>query len=479
MLSPSPYSIDGFGRLADTSIGNHHLLSILGVALLIAFALFFERSNSLAHIPVYTTLPWPLSRFQFFYDAQKVLYGGYWKHKGGVFRVLRWSGWVIIVTGRQLVEELHRVPEGVLSVWESAKDEIQTLHTFGEQIHSRPYQVTLVKSMCARHRDQLVRDLLDEAIPAFEEIIGIQCQDSSDWVEFDIKSISRVVTRTFNRIWVGPELCRDESYNQLGTDFTMGVCLVGIIVNLFPAVLRGIVGRAITQLPQYQKKGAQFLEPLIKERKARRGHGDGQDGPTDYLSFLVEGAPQDELDTQNLVTRVLAITTTTTHTTTFALTHALLELADRTSYVEPLRQEAAKAVDAHGWTRKGVESMPLVDSFIKESMRTHAVGCMSFPLKVIKPFTLSDGTYIPKDSLVATSVAAHFDDEFYENPHTFDGFRHIVACVLKALMAHIVLNYDIKLGGDGEVKPDTWFIYYRLPNKNATIALRRRVQKQD
>lgn len=35
-------------------------------------------------------------------------------------------------------------------------------------------------------------------------------------------------------------------------------------------------------------------------------------------------------------------------------------------------------------------------------------------------------------------------------------------------MAHIVLNYDIKLGGDGKVKPDMWFTFYRLPNKNAT-----------
>ncbi|KAL4070373.1 cytochrome P450 [Scleroderma citrinum] len=490
------WRIDNHSHWQSSSL----LLPILGVAFLVGFALFSKRSSPIARIPVYATLPWPLSRFQFFYDAQQVLYGGYWKHKGGVFRVLRWTGWVIVVSGHQLVEELYRVPEDALSVWEAAKDEIQMLYTFGEPAHSRPYQLTLVKSKLARHRDRLVRDLLDEVIPAVEDIIG-----TTDWVEFNIKNISRVVTRTFNRMLVGPELCRDESYNQLSTDFTKAVYTTSVIINLFPSVLRGIVGMAITQLPWYQKKGAQFLKPLIEERKAWRGRDDGLEKPNDFLSFLIEGVPEEELDTLDLVARLLTVTTATAHTSSSALTHALLELADRTSYVDPLRQEVAKAVDAHGWTRNGVENMTLVDSFLKESIRTHAIGCMSFPLKAIEPITLSDGTYIPKDSIIATSLAVHFDDEFYENPYTFDGFRfaspategggpsggnglsktsvsflpfghgrhiwwpgrYVVAYVLKAVMAHLVLNYDIKLGGDGKAKPDIWFTYYRLPNKDS------------
>ncbi|KAL4070372.1 cytochrome P450 [Scleroderma citrinum] len=395
------------------------LLPILGV---VGFALFLQRSNPIAHIPVYSIFPWPLSHFQF-YDAQRLVYGGYRKYKGGVFRVLRSTGWVIIVTGRQLVEELHRIPHDTISLWEASKDELQVLHTFGKQVHSQPYQLAMLNSKLARHRDQLVRDLIDEAIPAFEEIMGRQCQDTSDWVEFNENSISKVVARIFNRILVGPELCRDPNYNQLSTDFTIGVFIVSIIINLFPPILRGIVGRAITQLPRYQKKGAQFLEPLIEERKAWKELGDDQDKPSDFLSFLVEGVPQEELTTRNLVTRILTVTTATTHTSTSTLTHALFELADRTSYVEPLRKEVENVMGTHGWTRKGVESMVLIDSFIKESMRMHPIGCMSFPMRALKPITLSDGTYIPKDSLVSTPFAVHFDDEFYENPYTFDGFR--------------------------------------------------------
>ncbi|KIM62298.1 hypothetical protein SCLCIDRAFT_9140 [Scleroderma citrinum Foug A] len=207
----------------------------------------------------------------------------------------------------------------------------------------------------------------------------------------------------------------------------------------------------------------------------------------------MQGVPEEELDTSGLVARLLTITSATTHTSASALMHALLELADRTTYVEPLRKEAAKALSTHGLTRVKIVSSK------NQHACTQLAACpvVTFPLKAMKPITLSDGTYIPKDSFVMTSVAVHFDEEFYENPYTFDGFRlvtptadgaapsaarqlltftlplhspgrYVVAYGLKALMAHTVFDYDMKLGGDGKVKSDMWFTTYRLPNKNAT-----------
>ena len=41
-----------------------------------------------------------------------------------------------------------------------------------------------------------------------------------------------------------------------------------------------------------------------------------------------------------------------------------------------------------------------------------------------KSHTFSDGTFIPKGTLVsATSRAAHFDEENYDNPDIFDPWR--------------------------------------------------------
>ena len=88
--------------------------------------------------------------------------------------------------------------------------------------------------------------------------------------------------------------------------------------------------------------------------------------------------------------------------------------------------------------------MHKVDSFLKESQRLvgtsasrsfHALaeGGISNPIagllvsllrKVMKDFTFSDGTFIPKGTtIVAPSKCLHLDNEHYDNAHVFDPFR--------------------------------------------------------
>ena len=49
---------------------------------------------------------------------------------------------------------------------------------------------------------------------------------------------------------------------------------------------------------------------------------------------------------------------------------------------------------------------------------------MSLTRKAMKDFTFSDGTFIPKGTLVsAASRAAHFDEDNYDNADVFDPWR--------------------------------------------------------
>jgi cytochrome P450 len=52
------------------------------------------------------------------------------------------------------------------------------------------------------------------------------------------------------------------------------------------------------------------------------------------------------------------------------------------------------------------------------------IGVASLHRKAIKDFTFSEGTRIPKGTVLsAPIVSIHQDEEYYENPTTFDGFR--------------------------------------------------------
>ena len=142
--------------------------------------------------------------------------------------------------------------------------------------------------------------------------------------------------------------------------------------------------------------------------------------------------------------------------------------------------------------------------------------------KSLKAFTFSDGTVIPRGVLIFT--AAQADPRIHPNPDLFDGFRFsnlekeqqgndrpsianlggsvmsrtrfklvtttpdylvwgygrhacsgrfFAALLLKLVLAHVVLQYDVKFENGG--RPEDVIVgFNRLPNPHAKVLLRKR-----
>ena len=140
--------------------------------------------------------------------------------------------------------------------------------------------------------------------------------------------------------------------------------------------------------------------------------------------------------------------------------------------------------------------------------------------KSLKAFTFSDGTVIPQGALIFT--AARADPSIHPNPDLFDGFRFsnlekeqqgndprpltlggsvggtrfklvtttpdylvwgygrhacsgrfFAALLLKLVLAHVVLQYDVKFENGG--RPEDVIVgFNRLPNPHAEVLLRKR-----
>lgn len=163
------------------------------------------------------------------------------------------------------------------------------------------------------------------------------------------------------------------------------------------------------------------------------------------------------------------------------------------------------------WNKTAVNELYRIDSTIKESMRVSTLGLAglmrkvrpysiaektycgaNIPLQVTKPdgINLPDGTHVPQGvRIAAPNVAIHQDPDFYDRPDEYDAFRFsrsrelhdsngkllearnqaIVttnesflpfghgrhACPgrffasqeMKLMLAHIVMNYDVKIDG--------------------------------
>ena len=140
-------------------------------------------------------------------------------------------------------------------------------------------------------------------------------------------------------------------------------------------------------------------------------------------------------------------------------------------------------------------------------------------------YTFADGTFIPKGTNITISVdRAHMNPDIYLEPEKFDPFRFVKmkaevalndsrqdtmpsfrspekkfdmvstscyslgfghgrhACPgryfatseLKLMLAHVVMNYDIKLEKEGVKPEDLWIATARVPNPTTEVLFRRR-----
>lgn len=130
---------------------------------------------------------------------------------------------------------------------------------------------------------------------------------------------------------------------------------------------------------------------------------------------------------------------------------------------------------------------------------------------VREPFTFSDGTYLPEGTLVAVAAhSVHMDKSNYPDPTSFQPFRFVdktrdenagrkvgltdihadwmafgygrracpgrffAADILKLLLAHIIVNYDMKL--DGSRPENLWVMTMCVPNLQGEVFFRKRLE---
>jgi cytochrome P450 len=291
----------------------------------------------------------------------------------------------------------------------------------------------------------------------------------------------------------------------------------GLFMNLFPNFVQPLIGKCLTHVKNAQRKAERFLVPIIEERYRLPP----EERPNDFLSWLMEDAVDEERDPHNLTLRILMVNFAAIHTTSKALTFILYQLLAHPECILPLREEVESIVNEQGWTKASLSNMRKLDSFLREAQRVSGSSTLGPERKALKDFTFSDGTFIPKGTHVAAIAGPLYTDEgIYEDPLTFKPFRfaearegahdardaaknqmvtvslqHLFfgygkhACPgrffavnnIQCLMAHILLNYDIKWSNcdfleGGYTPPSDIRGIFVLPDENATIMVRRRIR---
>ncbi|KAI0033518.1 cytochrome P450 [Vararia minispora EC-137] len=431
------------------------------------------------------------------------------QHKPGVFKIPVMDGWLVVAAGRQEIEDISKAPDNMLSFAKGADRAFEMTYTFGREIAMNQYHANVIRGQFTRHIGVLFDEVYDEMVAAFNDIVPAEVERS--WVKFKTTTaLQRIVSRVSNRVFIGLPLCRDEDYMSLNIQFTTDVAVGSMVLRQFPEFLKPLVCHVLTNVPRQTRRAVGHLGPLIRERQRviAESREERADKPKDLLQWLIEAG--EETSDELLSKRVLAMNFAAIHTSSQALTQTLYYLAENPLYADILREEVGQVVANNGWTKSAIGKLHKVDSFLKEAQRMDGLTASSMARYSLKPFRFSNGVTIPAGVMVcAAARGAHYDPSNYENPELFDPWRFanlrdragedrrhqlVTTCPefldfghgrhacpgrffaaneIKAILAYMVLNYDIKLEGDTKY-PVHRYIGVACVPANINLLLRKR-----
>ncbi|KAJ7086862.1 cytochrome P450 [Mycena belliarum] len=463
---------------------------------------------------------------RFLGNATDVVARGCHQFPEGVFRLPTLFRWEYVANGLQRLSEIAAAPENILSFHDGAADSLQTEYTIGAAVKHNPYHVATVRGSLTRNLARCFPDVRDEIVHAFNDVLALE---GKEWKSFHVlPQVMQIVARTSNRLFVGLPLCRNQEFLDLNVNYTIHIFTRGQLIKLIPEFLKPTLAPWFSSKNSSLRHALKFLGPLLEERLAKDQElgADYPDRPNDAISWLLDIATDEERTVPALALRILVINMAAIHTSSTTLTSALYDLTMYPEHMQPMREEAERVIAEEGWSKASLASMHKIDSFLRESQRLSATGALGLTRRVVAKdgFTFSDGTTVPHGAFLSVPAnAIHGDPDNYENPEVFDGFRfsrhrkqgsaladpedtnvngavftqHMVttspehvafghgrhacpgrffaATELKAMLAHMLINYDVKADVEGVRPSDMVFGAMRTPSATGKIMIRRRV----
>ncbi|KAM0433860.1 hypothetical protein ACHAPT_003803 [Fusarium lateritium] len=271
---------------------------------------------------------------------------------------------------------------------------------------------------------KITQPLAEETALSLQELFT----DEAEWHAIPMRDkILRLVARISSRVFLGPDLCRNENWLRITRDYTVTGFLAGEELRMWPEFVRPLLHWFLPgcrKLRADVKEARSMLEAVVDKRRKlnQQAVSAGQHVPeyNDAISWFekaAKGAPYD------LAALQLGLSLAAIHTTTDLLTQVLTRISQNPEILKPLREEMISVLQEEGWRKTSLYKMKLLDSVIKESQRMKPTEIVSMTRLALEDVKLSDGTFIPKNKGVAVSSHRMWDPSLYPNPDQWDGTR--------------------------------------------------------
>jgi len=395
-----------------------------------------------------------------------------------------------------------------------------------------PIHEHLIHTALTRQTNNLLPSMADEVARSVDAIWGT---DTENFKELCLmEEMQSIVAQVVNRVFVGSPMCSNKTLVDAAVSNALGVGFNSLLLRVTPQWLRPLAGPILTlqcRIATWRFYNA--LRPEVRRRLEELAgadstpaekSGSSERGHNDFLQWTIEAAVQSGdpymMKLNTIMARVLIINFVSIHTSSFAISHILLDLAANSpDYIDELRVEIVTALEKHHgqWNKRPLNDMPKLDSAFRESQRMSALPVITSnkPVCTRKGLTTPSGVHLPYGTNVGIlSWPVLHDPSIYQDPETFKPFRFAEqrevagqhgmamekaslgwvsvtkaftafgsgrhACpgrfyasnMLKILLAYVLLNYDIEKLPERPMSPT--FSAALMPPLKATIRFKRR-----
>ncbi|KAL8994942.1 MAG: hypothetical protein Q9188_006927 [Gyalolechia gomerana] len=242
-----------------------------------------------------------------------------------------------------------------------------------------------------------------------------------------IAMVKSAVGRAGSIAFFGAEFGQIEAFSQNKTFLEAAInvsdeVFIGAeFFRLLPESIAGLTTKVFSRNHRWAQIMFEMLLPLIEDRR-RRSKAETP-FTRDVVQDLIESAPGDWSNSR-CVHEIIALWIGGFGTLGPAATYAVLDLYGHAENIEPLRDElqgpAFSALLATG------QGLPLMDSFLQESMRLSMSDSTSVQRKALSDFTFSDGLRVSKGDWVCVPWRAMMQDpRRFEEPSKFNASRFL------------------------------------------------------
>ncbi|POS70908.1 ent-kaurene oxidase [Diaporthe helianthi] len=372
---------------------------------------------------------WRSRMTSFMASAGSLLKEGGEKYGENPYRLTSANGTYLIVPNR-LIDELKALPDSDIDAFRFLENDFEQYYTkLFPPREQFPVVISTASVTITRSLDPEVQ--LNPVLSAeTDRSVKAAFGTCPEWKSVHLyPKVLDVVASVSGSVLVGKDLCRRPEYLTHAKGYGVDLLTAALHLKKYPAPLKPFVARFshhFKTIKRERKELVEFMTPIIKEREAMIVRGEKL--PLDALTAVIKECRQrQDWDLVEAVCKVqMFLIFNTIQTTTASVTRLLYDLSTDPKTANALRAEMRQVLAENGgvWTTKALQDLKLTDSFMKEAQRLNPAFLTAFLRATAVDVTLSDGTFIPKDTFVCSPNTVLRNTDLYgPEPDVLDPYR--------------------------------------------------------